>query len=60
MLPVPEQHFPPLAGLRRVMVGAVCGVEMMSLLGRVTVVVMMPVPGLCWNGSGQKNSSRCK
>jgi hypothetical protein len=59
MLPVPQQHFPPLAGLRRVMVGTVRGVEMMMLLGIVTVVVM-PVPGLCWNGSGQKNSSRCK
>jgi hypothetical protein len=60
MLPVPEQHFPPLAGMCHVMVGAMGGVEMMILLGRVTVVVVMPVPGLCWNGSGQKNSSRCK
>ena len=63
MLPLPRMYFPPLAGLGRAMARVVCGVDVMvlSVLAMVVVVVMMmPVPGLRRDRSGQKNGGRCE
>jgi hypothetical protein len=52
-------RLPSLAGMCSEAMGVVCGVVVV-MLDVVTIVVVMPVAGLCRDVSGQKNGGRCE